>query len=74
MGCVHSACTIAYKIPQRKNQRVLLRHGIPVDWQTLRFCRGFYVSTVGRDETVIREYSQKQEEEDKRLEQMNLWR
>jgi putative transposase len=36
--------------------------------------RGFYVSTVGRDETVIREYIQQQEEEDKRLDQMNLWR
>jgi putative transposase len=32
------------------------------------------VSTVGRDEAVIREYIRKQEEEDKRLDQMNLWR
>jgi putative transposase len=32
------------------------------------------VSTVGRDEGVIREYIRKQEEEDKRLDQMNLWR
>jgi putative transposase len=31
------------------------------------------VSTVGRDEAVIREYIRKQEEEDKRLDQMNLW-
>jgi REP-associated tyrosine transposase len=31
------------------------------------WARGFYVSTVGRDERVIREYIQKQEEEDKRL-------
>jgi len=36
--------------------------------------RGYWVSTVGRDESVIREYIQKQEEEDKRLDQMNLWR
>jgi len=36
--------------------------------------RGFWVSTVGRDEAVIRQYIQKQEEEDKRLDQMNLWR
>jgi REP-associated tyrosine transposase len=36
--------------------------------------RGFYVSTVGRDESVIREYIQKQEEEDKRLDQLGLWR
>jgi putative transposase len=38
------------------------------------WARGFYVSTVGRDEAVIREYIKKQEEEDKRLDQMNLWR
>ena len=34
---------------------------------------GFFVSTVGRDEAVIREYIRKQEQEEKRLEQMNLW-
>jgi REP-associated tyrosine transposase len=32
------------------------------------------VSTVGRDTEVIRDYIKRQEEEDKRLEQMNLWR
>ena len=37
------------------------------------WARGFWVSTVGRDEAVIREYIPKQEEEDKRLDQMNLW-
>ena len=37
------------------------------------WARGFYVSTVGRDEAVMREYIQQQEEEDKRLDQMNLW-
>ena len=37
------------------------------------WARGYWVSTVGRDEAVIREYIQKQEEEDKRLDQMNLW-
>ena len=36
------------------------------------WARGFWVSTVGRDERVIREYIQKQEEEDKRLDQLNL--
>ena len=35
---------------------------------------GSFVSTVGRDEAVIREYIQNQEQEDSRLEQMNLWR
>jgi putative transposase len=37
------------------------------------WARGFWVSTVGRDERVIREYIRKQEAEDKRLDQMNLW-
>jgi len=35
---------------------------------------GYFVSTVGRDEAVIREYIRNQEREDSRLEQMNLWR
>ena len=38
------------------------------------WARGFWVSTVGREESVIREYIRKQEEEDKRLDQLNLWR
>ena len=37
------------------------------------WARGFWVSTVGRDEGVIREYIRKQEEEDKRLDQLKLW-
>ena len=36
--------------------------------------RGFYGSTVGRDEAVIREYIRNQEKEDQRLDQLNLWR
>ncbi|MBM4268531.1 MAG: IS200/IS605 family transposase, partial [Deltaproteobacteria bacterium] len=31
-----------------------------------------FVSTVGRDEAVIRKYIQKQEIEDRRLDQLNL--
>jgi len=38
------------------------------------WARGFYVSTVGRDETVIREYIKTQEREDTRLDQMALWK
>ena len=38
------------------------------------WARGYFVSTVGRDEELIREYIRHQEEDDKRLEQMNLWR
>jgi len=37
------------------------------------WARGFWVSTVGRDEKLIREYIRKQEKEDKRLDQLNLW-
>ena len=38
------------------------------------WARGYFVSTVGRDEEVIRNYIRNQEQEDRRLEQMNLWR
>ncbi len=38
------------------------------------WARGYFVSTVGRDEAVIRAYIKKQEQEDQRLEQLNLWR
>jgi putative transposase len=38
------------------------------------WARGYFVSTVGRDETVIREYIKKQEAEDSRLDQLNMWR
>ena len=37
------------------------------------WARGFYVSTVGRDENAVRKYIREQEEEDKRLEQKGLW-
>jgi len=36
------------------------------------WARGYFVSTVGRDEAVIREYIRNQEREDERLEQMKL--
>jgi putative transposase len=36
------------------------------------WARGYFVSTVGRDEGVIRAYIQQQEQEDKRLDQLNL--
>ncbi|WPL17417.1 Transposase [Thiorhodovibrio winogradskyi] len=38
------------------------------------WARGYFVSTVGRDEATIRAYIQHQEREDQRLEQLNLWR
>jgi len=37
------------------------------------WARGFYVSTVGRDENAVRKYIREQEEEDKRLDQKGLW-
>ena len=36
------------------------------------WARGYFVSTVGRDETVIREYIQQHEEEDRRQDQLGL--
>jgi putative transposase len=36
------------------------------------WARGYFVSTVGADEEVIRQYIRHQEEEDQRLEQMRL--
>ena len=37
------------------------------------WARGYYVSTVGRDEEAVRKYIREQDEEDKRLDQMGLW-
>jgi len=36
------------------------------------WARGYFVSTVGRDEAVIREYIRNQEREDKRTDQLSL--
>jgi putative transposase len=38
------------------------------------WARGYFVSTVGRDEAVIRAYIRAQEQEDRRLDQMEMWR
>ena len=38
------------------------------------WARGYHVSTVGRDEQVIREYIQRQEAEDRRIDQLHLFR
>ena len=37
------------------------------------WARGYFVSTVGRDEKLIREYIQRQEREDRRLDQMKMF-
>jgi putative transposase len=36
------------------------------------WARGYFVSTVGRDEQVIRKYIRNQEDTDKRLDQLKL--
>lgn len=36
------------------------------------WARGYFVSTVGRDEKVVRDYISRQEQEDQRLEQLKL--
>ena len=37
------------------------------------WARGYHVSTVGRDEATIRQYIRKQEAEDQRLDQLNIF-
>ena len=37
------------------------------------WARGYFVSTVGRDEAVVRQYIREQENEDRRLDQLRLW-
>ena len=37
------------------------------------WARGYYVSTVGKDENAVRDYIQKQEQEDRRLDQLKLF-
>lgn len=36
------------------------------------WARGYFVSTVGLDEALVREYIKKQEHEDRRLDQLKL--
>ena len=38
------------------------------------WARGYYVSTVGRDETMIRKYIREQETEDRRLDQLEMFK
>jgi putative transposase len=38
------------------------------------WARGYFVSTVGRDETTIREYIKKQEQEDHRIDQLTMFK
>ena len=37
------------------------------------WARGYFVSTVGRDEAAVRDYIRNQESEDRRLEQLRMW-
>lgn len=36
--------------------------------------RGYFVSTVGLDEEVVRAYIREQEKEEERYEQLSLWK
>jgi putative transposase len=38
------------------------------------WARGYYVSTVGRDEEAIRKYIREQEDEDKRIDQLEMFK
>jgi len=38
------------------------------------WARGYYVSTVGKDEMAVREYIKNQEKEDRRIDQLNLFK
>lgn len=38
------------------------------------WARGYFVSTVGKDENAVREYIRQQEAEDRRLDQLRLFR
>ena len=38
------------------------------------WARGYFVSTVGRDEATVREYIRKQESEDEKLDQLQMFR
>jgi len=37
------------------------------------WARGYFVSTIGKDERAVREYIRKQEAEDRRHDQLNLF-
>jgi hypothetical protein len=48
-------------------------HRAGVCWAAQRFwARGYWVSTVGKNEAAVRRYIQEQEKEDQRLDQMEL--
>lgn len=40
----------------------------------IHLARGYFVSTVGRAEQVVRDYLRNQEKEDQRLDQLNQWK
>jgi putative transposase len=37
------------------------------------WARGYYVSTVGRDEATVREYMKQQDQENRRLDQLSMF-
>lgn len=58
-----SAIAIARRFMDRKRNFVELNF----------WARGYYVSTVGRDEAQVRQYIRDQEKEDRRLDQLKMF-
>jgi hypothetical protein len=64
------------RVPQGQQRN---RFGPSVRWAQAQFRgpallgTGYFVSTVGRDEAMVRDYIRRREEEDKRLDELDLW-
>ena len=58
-----SAIAIARRFMDRKKNFVGLNF----------WARGYYVSTVGRDEAQVRQYIREQDKEDRRLDQLKMF-
>ena len=61
---------ILRELARQKESRVVEGH-LMLDHVHMR-ARGYFVSTVGLDEALVREYIKNQEQEDRRLEQLKL--
>lgn len=66
IGFIQGKSAIQRARGYRENRRNFLGQSV--------WARGYFGSTVGRDEEVVRNHIRTQEQEDQRLEQINLWR
>ena len=73
---IEICCILICVISLARARSIWLRfmRSVDVIFGTALSARGYFVSTVGRDEQVIWEYFRNQEIEDARLEELNLWR